>query len=77
MDPQELLTAPASTLTRKQRRERAALKKRMADQMMIPAGYALGRVRVAEPPLMPAALDLGRLGKIGGPGVYVRMLDSP
>ena len=45
MNAQELLTAPASTLTRKQRRDRAALKRQMAAMMQLPAGYALGRVR--------------------------------
>jgi len=45
MNAQELLTAPASTLTRKQRRDRAALKRQIADQMRFLPGYAVGRVR--------------------------------
>lgn len=43
MDAQELLTTPASALTRKQRKDRAALKRRLEAQMRIPRGYMLGR----------------------------------
>ena len=49
MDPQQLLSAPASTLTRKQRKDRAALKRKMAEAMKLPAGYALGQARTALP----------------------------
>lgn len=84
MDAQELLTRPASTLTRKQRRERAALKQRMARQMQIPAGYMLGRMRVAQPPPgtpvgfsdgIRAAAAQGKINPDSG-NVFIRMLDD-
>ena len=49
MDNQELLIRPASTLTRKQRKERAALKKSIAREMKLPPGKALGRFRIPYP----------------------------
>jgi len=83
MDPQELLTRPASTLTRKQRRDRAALKRQIAAQLQVPVGYALGTVRVVDPlpelppPASPAAqLKTGRLHPRDGT-VMVRMIDVP
>lgn len=56
MDAQELLTAPASTLTRRQRKDRAALKRQMARNLNLPPGYALGEARgvVGEPPARQA-----------------------
>lgn len=87
MDAQELLTAPASTLTRKQRKDRAALKRQLTETLQVPPGYALGRVRVPDPlPLRPgvyahdssgavaSAMELGKLDPRGG-HVMVRMLD--
>lgn len=47
MDPTELLSIPHSALTRKQRKERAAIKAEMAKRMKLMPGYAIGRVRVA------------------------------
>lgn len=88
MDNQELLTRPASTLTRKQRKERAALKKSIAQELKLPPGRALGRFRIPHPPLdtsgltsrmmeraaaQAQAVGQGRLG----PGVHVIVRDSP
>lgn len=84
MTSEELLTAPASTLTRKQRRDRAALKRQMS--AMLPAGYMVGRVRTAD--RLPGAevviddgpvaraIELGKLNPRSG-HVMVRMLDQP
>jgi hypothetical protein len=77
MDAHQLLTFPASKLTRKQRLERAALKRVIAEQarQSLPPGYAVGEVRVidrsVEPNPVPrpghiivnyADTDLGRFG---------------
>lgn len=42
----ELLSIPHSKLTRKQRKERAQLKRLIAQEAHLPAGYALGKTRV-------------------------------
>jgi hypothetical protein len=89
MDTQELLTAPASTLTRKQRRDRAALKRQLAAAMQVPEGYMLGRVRVPDPlpgieqtvydppePLIRRAVEQGKLPGAGAHVTMVRMLDQ-
>jgi hypothetical protein len=47
MNQQELITAPSSTLTRKQRKQRAEVKRRLARELGVLPGYALGRVKVA------------------------------
>lgn len=76
MDPQELLTAPASTLTRKQRRERAALKRQMS--ATLPPGYEVGRVR----PGVERTFTFEAAGSDDSPlrrgsHVIVRLLDAP
>lgn len=87
MNAQELLTAPASTLTRKQRKDRAALKRQLAATMQLPAGYMVGRVRTPDrlpgaevviddtPAPIRRAFELGQLDPRGG-SVMVRMLDG-
>jgi hypothetical protein len=86
MDAQELLTAPASTLTRKQRKERAALKRQLATKIGVPAGYEVGAVRcrsmpvpvgveqivVDHPESIKQAIDLGKLDPRAG-NVRVRL----
>lgn len=74
MNAQELLTRPASSLTRKQRRDRAALKRQMAKQMQLPAGYMLGRARASEYPSVDDAVELGKIHPRSG-HVMVRILD--
>ena len=82
MDNQELLIRPASTLTRKQRKERTALKKSIAQELKLPAGKALGRFRIPYPPpdtsaaearALHAAFFEGRLP----PGTHVIVRDTP
>lgn len=88
MTSEELLTAPASSLTRKQRRERAALKRQLAATMGLPPGYEVGAVRcrssllpgveqvvVDEAQPVQRAIELGKLDPRGG-HVMVRMLDQ-
>lgn len=86
MNTGELLSMPHSALTRKQRRERARVKAQVGREMGLPAGFALGRVHVADPlpgedpvargrAVISRAAELGQL-KPGQPGVMVRMLDA-
>jgi hypothetical protein len=77
MNAQELLTAPAWTLTRKQRKDRAALKRQLAETMRVPPGYALCRVRVPDP-LPPGAYPHDSSGAIGAAwGKTIELVDVP
>lgn len=75
MDAQELLTAPASTLTRKQRKERAALKRHLEKTIKVRPGYMLGRTRVVEPLRTRVVQPLPDDPRL--PGTAIRMNDLP
>jgi hypothetical protein len=57
MNTEQLLTAPASTLTRKQRRDRAALKREVVEMArkgrIIGRDSGAGEIRVVEPGTAP------------------------
>jgi hypothetical protein len=77
MNTAELLSIPHSQLTRKQRKERARVKRQVRRDLGLPAGFAVGQVRITDPPPNSAevkqAIEQRRLDPRSGT-VMVRIL---